>query len=417
MSSEHLLQLSRSNTSTSLSRLHEPSTIVEDHSQLRDDSGENYKEEGHLTQTILIFIWLIGLSVIMGFDVTYKMNKFDIRLDKLQATTGKQLKLSTLDVPLISYFIARLIKAENNTRNLAHQLIELRSQLDGRIFDLKGDLQMSKPLFVDTGRQCADQTSDLQLLVKELEERISKIEHLQSLIPSEIRSPALATFFKMLHAHSKAGRSFVDVVNQIIENSLIKYSKDRIGKRDHALYSNGARILWHHTTNHGYPNIWRGVLTSIPVVSYFVTSTAVSGPELALLPELTLDKCWNFNGSSGQLAVTLPGPLQITEISIDHTAKELGSDWTVAPKNFSVWGRVESLINLEAYSGFMSTLIRNVAYPYTCFMQKSTVSRLTGLLPSCHTQWITPYGSICHRLNLTCAFLPTYRHFQYLVRY
>jgi SUN domain-containing protein 1/2 len=53
-----------------------------------------------------------------------------------------------------------------------------------------------------------------------------------------------------------------------------------------------------------------------------------------------------MTGSHGQLGVMLAFPAIISDITIDHVAKEVAFDLGTAPKEMEVWGQVEGKDNL-----------------------------------------------------------------------
>ncbi|PAV16140.1 purine nucleotide binding protein [Pyrrhoderma noxium] len=75
--------------------------------------------------------------------------------------------------------------------------------------------------------------------------------------------------------------------------------------------------------------------------------TYARSPVTALHHELTIGYCWPFSGPQGHLGVKLSVPVRVTDITIDHVAREVALDNRPAPRNFEVWGFVEGEENLE----------------------------------------------------------------------
>jgi SUN domain-containing protein 1/2 len=78
--------------------------------------------------------------------------------------------------------------------------------------------------------------------------------------------------------------------------------------------------------------------------------TAHKRPALALLPETAVGQCWPFRGPNGSLAVRLVEPLQVTAVTLDHSAPHVAlhgrldvesgapSPSSSAPHRFSLYG-------------------------------------------------------------------------------
>ncbi|KAJ2849020.1 hypothetical protein IWW36_002929 [Coemansia brasiliensis] len=125
-------------------------------------------------------------------------------------------------------------------------------------------------------------------------------------------------------------------VARMIEEALNRYSNDRLGKADFALFSAGARIIPKLTSPTFEPparglmqRLWRGMgmVSSQP-------------PATILDPNTHVGECWPMRGSSGQVAIHLAQPVDITDFAIEHIAKSIAIDWRSAPRNIEVWGYV-----------------------------------------------------------------------------
>jgi SUN domain-containing protein 1/2 len=61
-----------------------------------------------------------------------------------------------------------------------------------------------------------------------------------------------------------------------------------------------------------------------------------------------------MTGSYGQLGVMLALPAIISDITIDHVAKEVAFDLSTAPREMEVWGQVEGKENLEKVAAWQA---------------------------------------------------------------
>ncbi|KAH7907600.1 hypothetical protein BJ138DRAFT_482150 [Hygrophoropsis aurantiaca] len=118
----------------------------------------------------------------------------------------------------------------------------------------------------------------------------------------------------------------------LVERSILRYSKDFIGRQDFALGRSGAEVLLDLTTPP--PPVQR---TS----SSFKSKVVRNAPDVALNENLSAGSCWRFDGKSGQLGISLIEPISVTHITIDHIAKELTSTIELAPRVLVVWGAVD----------------------------------------------------------------------------
>lgn len=133
-----------------------------------------------------------------------------------------------------------------------------------------------------------------------------------------------------------------DVVQSLIDAALLQYSKDVLGRPDYALFTGGARVI---------PAITSPPLELRPSGLLKRAISLVSGGSgtirgrpavTALHPDLTVGSCWAFAGPTAQLGVRLSRKVVVSDITIEHAAKEVAYDVSTAPSDFEVWGIVES---------------------------------------------------------------------------
>lgn len=128
------------------------------------------------------------------------------------------------------------------------------------------------------------------------------------------------------------GQDMTEVIQAVVDASLLRYGNDKLGLPDFALYSAGARVI--ETTTSATLQLsnpgWMGRMWgSKPVYA--------RPPNVALHPDTTVGQCWAFSGPSGDLSVLLAHPkVVVSAITIDHVAKALATDISSAPKEVEV---------------------------------------------------------------------------------
>ena len=146
---------------------------------------------------------------------------------------------------------------------------------------------------------------------------------------------------------SSDGQDVTSLIHQLVDSSVYRLAKDVIARPDFALYSAGAQVVPVLTTQ-TYEIPPEGLLKQ--VTGFFTSSgSSVTGrpPVTALHHEINVGHCWPFPGTQGQLGIKLAGPTFISDVTIDHVAKELSSDRRAAPRYMELWGLVEGQDNLE----------------------------------------------------------------------
>ncbi|KIJ07811.1 hypothetical protein PAXINDRAFT_89795 [Paxillus involutus ATCC 200175] len=73
-------------------------------------------------------------------------------------------------------------------------------------------------------------------------------------------------------------------------------------------------------------------------------------PDSVLGGDVLPGNYWGLPGSSGQLGSSLPHPVIIGHVTIDHIAKELVSDIEHAPRLAILWGVIDGKNNEEKTS-------------------------------------------------------------------
>ena len=121
-------------------------------------------------------------------------------------------------------------------------------------------------------------------------------------------------------------------VQQLIDHALLKYSKDTLAKADYALASSGGTVLTHQTS----PSLELerpGILGRL-----WGRKALARDPRVALHGVNDPGYCWAFAGGKGSLGIGLTTRIKVSEITIEHAAKELVPEKALssAPKHIEI---------------------------------------------------------------------------------
>lgn len=156
---------------------------------------------------------------------------------------------------------------------------------------------------------------------------------------------------------SADGQDVTALIGHLVDSAVSTYGKDTLARPDFALHSGGARIIPSLTspTFEIRPSNLRSQLIGLVTGNGY----AIGRPPItALHHELHNGHCWPFAGPEGQLGVALAAPTYITDISIDHVAKEVAFDMRSAPRKMEVWGMVEGKDNIVKVREWMAEKTR-----------------------------------------------------------
>ena len=157
---------------------------------------------------------------------------------------------------------------------------------------------------------------------------------------------------KGLIIKSSDGTDITGLISHLVDTAVVRSTtRDIVSRADFALHSAGARpipSLTSHTLEMR-PTTLRGT-----VLSWMTGHGREMGrsPITALHQDIHSGLCWPMSGDSGQLGVALSFPAYITDITIDHVAKEVAFDLRTAPRDMEVWGLVEGEENLDKIIAF-----------------------------------------------------------------
>lgn len=157
---------------------------------------------------------------------------------------------------------------------------------------------------------------------------------------------------KGLTIKSSDGTDITDLISHLVDTAVVQSTtRDIVSRADFALHSAGARPIPSLTSNtlEMRPTTLRGA-----VLGWMTGNGREMGrsPITALHQDVHSGLCWPMSGDFGQLGVALSFPAYITDITIDHVAKEVAFDLRTAPRDMEVWGFVEGKENLEKVVAF-----------------------------------------------------------------
>ena len=200
--------------------------------------------------------------------------------------------------------------------------------------------------------------------VKALEERIGSVEggvkealelgKKKVIHPQPMAGEAGKT---SLTIKSTDGQDVTSVIARLVDSAVSTYNKDTLARPDLALHSGGARIIPSLTspTFEMRPTNLKGQIVGLLTGNGY----AIGRPPItALHHELHNGHCWPFAGSEGQLGVALASPTYISDITIDHVAREVAFDMRSAPREVEVWGMVEGQDNVAKVEGWLGERAR-----------------------------------------------------------
>jgi len=144
---------------------------------------------------------------------------------------------------------------------------------------------------------------------------------------------------------SSDGKDVSALINSMVDQAFSNIYKDGIAKADFALYSAGGRTIPTLTTDtyEVKPKGWsRSIVGALTGSGYSMGRS----PVYALHPDNHVGNCWPFKGSQGQLGILLARIIYVSEITIEHAAREVAFDIQTAPKQMELWGLVEGKDNI-----------------------------------------------------------------------
>lgn len=165
----------------------------------------------------------------------------------------------------------------------------------------------------------------------------------------------------------------------MMEQRFLKLAHDDIGMRDFAAMMSGANYIPSLTspTYHGeqgataspiYPRSF-----DAPSGSEFsegsdsnvrrIKQTGGMPPQTALIPGTVPGQCWRFSGSYGHLGISLPEPIVVTHVTVDHTPYTMAPNTSMAPRDIKFWGLLSQKLYSDVYQQYVQHSGRPYPYP------------------------------------------------------
>ena len=167
-------------------------------------------------------------------------------------------------------------------------------------------------------------------------------------------APALAQATKTMSTDALNTPISKTQVEEMIQDSILRQTKDTISLRDYAL---GALHVPNLTTYTPTPLSIKqrlGARFLSNIFSLDLESHIGKQPSKALNDKLEEGHCWEFHGPYGHLGIALKDRITIEKVSIDHIPRELASDHAIqqAPRKMILWGKVAGGRNLALVQAY-----------------------------------------------------------------
>ncbi|KAG2098116.1 hypothetical protein BD769DRAFT_1368935 [Suillus cothurnatus] len=122
------------------------------------------------------------------------------------------------------------------------------------------------------------------------------------------------------------------------------YSNDCIGRWDFALRTGGLLVIDGLTTQKSKPAFYHPFWSLFNFGSWDHHQNL---PDIVLTHNPQLAFCWKVDALHGQLGISLPEPVLITHVTINHISRDFTSHIDIALCTIYVWGVLDSNDNLE----------------------------------------------------------------------
>jgi len=228
---------------------------------------------------------------------------------------------------------AEISSLQENINNLVKKHDELKVQLA----NCKTDEQAIR---VQMEENLKSALKDGLMSKEEFSAKMAETQHdllygLESKVLDKVRNDPVIMEKMSLLAQHQTGQQFSkdDVVN-IVHEALTVYDADRTGLFDFALESAGGTIASTRCTE----------TYDVTQAVYHVLGVPIwwerQNPRTILQPGSAPGQCWAFKGSEGCVVIKLSNPVFISNITLEHIAKNLSPDRSVlsAPRQFEVLG-------------------------------------------------------------------------------
>ncbi|KAG0034948.1 hypothetical protein BGZ82_005461 [Podila clonocystis] len=128
-----------------------------------------------------------------------------------------------------------------------------------------------------------------------------------------------------------------ELISELIDEALEKYSADALAKPDYALFSAGGRIIPRLTSPNYYHEVKLNLLGRLGFRFLVPLPRKEKPAEKAIEPSVHAGECWAMNGQEGQLAIRLARKIIVTEVTIEHADASVVLDMGSAAKEIEIW--------------------------------------------------------------------------------
>ncbi|KAI7825348.1 hypothetical protein BC939DRAFT_515184 [Gamsiella multidivaricata] len=127
------------------------------------------------------------------------------------------------------------------------------------------------------------------------------------------------------------------VISDLIDEKLERYSADVVAKPDYALHSAGGRIIPDMTSSDASVGKLR-ILGRLGL-KYFFTLTPLTEKSATkvIQPDVRPGEGWCMNGTQGHIGITLARRIIVTEVTIEHLDPRVAFDEGSAPREIEIW--------------------------------------------------------------------------------
>ncbi|CAL1716274.1 unnamed protein product [Somion occarium] len=290
-------------------------------------------------------------------ELSARLQRLESALASLSAANERSRTYIEGDVRSQAEFAGRLGALETRLQKESTRVVDIESKFRATasqgLQSVKQEVDLLRAQLQSRPQISSDDEARAQL--RALEERVGSVEGgiKEAIELGKTKVESKATWWKgsspsTVTIKSTDGQDVGSLINQLVDSAVSKFSKDTLAKTDYALHSGGARII-PSLTSETFEIRPQGITSQI-VGMLTGNGYAIGRPPVtALHHEIHNGHCWPFAGSKGHLGVALSAPVYVTEVTIDHVAKEVATDMRSAPRQMEVWGLVEGNENLAKF--------------------------------------------------------------------
>ncbi|ODO03325.1 hypothetical protein L198_02170 [Cryptococcus wingfieldii CBS 7118] len=239
----------------------------------------------------------------------------------------------------------KVMVGKGEVETIARKLITDSIASDGGVPEMPAFDQRKVEEWMDKAfdRRSADSFMDRQTFTQMLDEKLRELARHVPASPSKQSVPSSTVTIK-----SSKGEDLTSLFTSLIDTALLRYSKDTLARTDYALFTAGARVIPHLTSD------TLTLRTASGLGKWALGRKDVQGrpPATALHPDISVGSCWPFQGEAGSLGVMLVDRVVVGDVTIEHAPKELAIDVATAPKSVKVMGLVDTEENREKLASY-----------------------------------------------------------------